>query len=258
MSENNKHTTESTPCCSRPSECSGGPGKGSNCEQQPQHKEPGVGRFGARVKVDHSNRELYVSTTRAVAGVSVASFCGLLIGIVALSRNASHNGPQSARAVAPAVLHPSIIDPAERERETPRSAPVVKATPAATPKSTQASLPPAVKAPVAAVPTTSPVPNPVPQLNPGEARIVGQTYFVFGSYPRPGEAKKAAERMETHGVPCSVVQNLPGWTHKGWYTVVSLKGYESTKDATYQREFKGLQSKELEPHGYKWRTVNKA
>jgi hypothetical protein len=255
MSENNKHTTESAPCCSRPSDCSGGAGKGSDCQQ----KEPAgaVGRFGTRVRVDRPNRELYVSTTRAVAGVSVASFCGLLIGIVALSRNASHNGPQSAQAVAPAVLHPSIIDPAERERETPRSAPAVKTTPA-TPKATLVGVPQAVKTPVAAVPTTSPVPNPVPQISPGESRIVGQTYFVFGSYPRPGEAKKAAERMESHGVSCSVVQNLPGWTHKGWYTVVSVKGYESTKDATYQRELKTLQSKELEPHGYKWRTVNKA
>src|SRR4051812_36528685 len=122
MSEINKHTTDKSACCSRPSECTGGATKGSDCQKQsstPSTSMPaGLGRFPARVRFDHPNRELYVSTTRAVAGVSIASFCGLLIGVVALSRNASHQGPQSAQAVP--APHPSIIDPAERERETPK------------------------------------------------------------------------------------------------------------------------------------------
>ena len=71
--------------------------------------EPGTkpgGLFG--VRVDHANRELYVSTTRAVAGVSLASFCGLLIGVMALSRHATHTGPQGGAGVGrnAAAKHP--------------------------------------------------------------------------------------------------------------------------------------------------------
>src|SRR3954451_10737939 len=54
--------------------------------------------FTVRFGHDAVNRELRVCMTRAVAGVSVAGFCGLLIGVIAVSRSASHNGPQSAHA----------------------------------------------------------------------------------------------------------------------------------------------------------------
>jgi hypothetical protein len=40
--------------------------------------------------------------------------------------------------------------------------------------------------------------------------------------------------------------------------VVSVKGFSSSKDASYQREMKSLQSKELDPHGYTWRAVKGA
>ena len=53
-------------------------------------------------------------------------------------------------------------------------------------------------------------------------------------------------------------RGLPGWTRKGWYSVVSVKGFDSSKDAAYQQEMKSLQAKELDPRGYKWRTVKGA
>jgi len=37
-----------------------------------------------------------------------------------------------------------------------------------------------------------------------------------------------------------------------------VKGFTSTKEAAYQKEMKSLQAKELEPHGYTWRTVKGA
>jgi cell division protein FtsN len=114
-----------------------------------------------------------------------------------------------------------------------------------------------------AAPTTAPVaqvtPTPTtPTVAAQEGRIIGQTYFVFGSFPKASEAKRSAARLKEHGVECTIEQNLPGWTKKNWYSVVSVKGFTSTKDAGYQKEMKSLQAKELEPHGYTWRAVKGA
>ncbi len=233
----------------------------------PAKDSKGPGRFGMKVGLDHPNRELYVSTTRAVAGVSVAAFCGLLIGVVALSRSASHNGPQGAKA---SETHPSIVSPAERDPSPVKHVAVVAPKAAtATPKPVQVVVStPSKPAPLVTstpvrtpVPTTAPTTPAVPttetpavtETKPQEGRIIGQTYFVFGSFPKASEAKRAAKRLEENGVTCTIEQNLPGWTKKGWYSVVSVKGFTSSKDAGYQREVKSLQAKELDPRGYTWR-----
>ncbi len=254
-------------------ECNGGqeclPHQGKNVCHTGEKDAKGLGRFGMRVGLDHPNREMYVSTTRAVAGVSVASFCALLIGVVALSRNAHQPGPQGAQA-ADTAKYPSIVAPSERDPAVVR--PPVSAK-AATPKPAQVvvttSSKPAplvtstpAKTPVVAAPTTAPtVPAPAPVTTtaaPEDGRIIGQTYFVFGSFPKASEAKAVAERLKQNGVTCTVERSLPGWTRKGWYSVVSVKGFDSSKDATYQQEMKSLQAKELDPRGYKWRTVKGA
>jgi hypothetical protein len=226
----------------------------------------GLGRFGMRVGLDHPNREMYVSTTRAVAGVSVASFCGLLIGVVALSRNAHQPGPQGAQAadtakypsiVAPSERDPAVVRPSVSAKATPKPAQVVVTTPSK-PAPLVTSTP--AKTPVVAAPTTAPtVSAPVTTTaSPEDGRIIGQTYFVFGSFPKLSEAKAVAERLKQNGVTCTVERSLPGWTRKGWYSVVSVKGFDSSKDVTYQQEMKSLQAKELDPRGYKWRTVKGA
>jgi len=240
----------------------------------------GNGPLGVRVRVDHPNRELYVSTTRAVAGVSVASFCGLLIGVVALSRNTTHSGPVAARAsdtpAAVTLTKPAAAaaaEPVERRATPGVSTPVAKAV---TPRPVQVAVTNAAGKPAplvtstpvkqAAPPTTAPsaqaaiTPATQPSAAPNatEGRIIGQTYFVFGSFPKSADAKVAAERLREHGVTCTVERNLPGWTHKGWYSVVSVNGFESSKDAGCQRELKALRAKSLEPHPYRWRTVQGA
>jgi hypothetical protein len=247
----------------------------------PAKDSKGPGRFGMKVGLDHPNSELYVSTTRAVAGVSVAAYCGLLIGVVALSRNSSHNGPQGAQA---SEDFPSIVTPGEREPSpvkhvavtapkavgsTPKPVQVAVSTPnkpAPLVTSTPVRTPVAVAAPTTAPttpqvatagPTTAPVAQvtTTPTVAAQEGRIIGQTYFVFGSFPKASEAKRSAARLKENGVECTIEQNLPGWTKKNWYSVVSVKGFASTKDAGYQKEVKSLQAKELEPHGYTWRAV---
>jgi hypothetical protein len=238
----------------------------------PAKDSRGLARFGMKVGLDQPNRELYVSTTRAVAGVSVAAFCGLLIGVVALSRNASRNGPQGAQA---SETYPSIVTSGEREPSpvkrvavtapkvvvsTPKPVQVLVSTP-----SKPAPLVTSTPVVTTAAPTTAPVaqatkpPTPVAAVVAAqEGRIIGQTYFVFGSFPKASEAKRSAARLKASGVECTIEQNLPGWTKKNWYSVVSVKGFTSTKEAAYQKEMKSLQAKELEPHGYTWRTVKGA
>jgi cell division septation protein DedD len=235
------------------------------CPTGSEKELKGLGRFGMRVGLDHPNREMYVSTTRAVAGVSVASFCGLLIGVVALSRNAHQPGPQGAQA-ADAAKYPSIVAPSERDpavvRPTvsakaamPKPAQVVVSTPSK-PAPLVTSTP--AKTAVVAAPTTAPTVPTTTTAAPEDGRIIGQTYFVFGSFPKLSEAKAVMERLKQNGVTCTVERSLPGWTRKGWYSVVSVKGFDSSKDASYQQEMKSLQAKELDPRGYKWRTVKGA
>jgi hypothetical protein len=234
------------------------------------------GWFALRFGLDHANRELRVCMTRAVAGVSVAGFCGLLIGVIAVSRSASNNGPQSAHA------SPSVIEPAARDN-LPRVAPP-KSTPAkprpaqvhttakplvmtAVPIKTPAAPAPALAtAHPRATPTTSVTPDslnkdsgvpgtPVAPVapKPVEDRTVGHNYLVFGSYPTAREAKRVTQKLQGEGINCTIERGLPGWTKKSWYSVVGVKGYETTKNAEYEREVKSLENLGLDPRAYRWR-----
>jgi len=218
------------------------------------------------VRADHANRELYVSTTRAVAGVSLASFCGLLIGVMALSRHATNTGPQAARASEEAP-RPVIAQPAELPPvAVVKTAPITVKPPAPKPAQLVPSTP-SKPAPVvtstpshpAAAPTTAPsvpaTPRTEAAVNAPEARVIGMTYLVFGSFPKIGDAKAAADRLKEHGVTCTIERSLPGWTRKGWYSVVSVHGYESGKQSACQNLVKSLEAKQIEAHLYKWRAV---
>jgi hypothetical protein len=248
---------------------------------KPAGGKPG-GWFGLKFGLDHANRELRVCMTRAVAGVSVAGFCGLLIGVIAVSRSASHNGPQSARASAPSIIEPAAEDGLPRVAP-PKSAP---ARPRPRPAQVHTSAKPLVmtsvpvKAPTAApvpalaparpkaAPTTSVTPDglnkdsSVPTgpikplaLNVAGGRTVGQNYLVFGSYPTAREARRASQRLQSEGVHCTIERGLPGWTKKSWYSVVGVKGYETTtRNPEYEREVKSLESLGVEPRAYRWRT----
>jgi hypothetical protein len=231
---------------------------GNAAETTDAKQNKGVGRFGLRVGLNAPSRELYVSTTRAVAGVSVASFCGLLIGVIALSRNATQNGPQAARADEGRT--PSIIAPVVKptpvtvtKAVAPKPVQVIVSTPnKPAPLVTAAPVNKAVTTPAVSTPK---VQAPAATVKASEGRIIGMTYFVFGSFPKPADAKTALEHLSQSGVPCTIERSLPGWTRKGWYSVVSVKGFESSKASACQKEMKTMQSKQLEPHAYKWRAV---
>jgi hypothetical protein len=233
------------------------------------------GWFGLQFGHDKANRELRVCMTRAVAGVSVAGFCGLLIGVVAVARNSSNNGPQTARA--------SIIEPAAEEglpKVMPAPRPArVKPAQVHTSAKPLATVTSPVKAPVAAAPaavlpsakrgatpTTSVTPDnwnkdfagPVatataPATAP-EGRTAGRNYLVFGSFPTMNEARRTSQKLKSDGVSCTIERGLPGWTMKSWYSVVGVKGYETTtKNPAFQADLKSMENLGLEPRAYRWR-----
>lgn len=239
------------------------------------------GWFGFQFGHDKANRELRVCMTRAVAGVSVAGFCGLLIGVVAVARNSSNGGPQTARA--------SIIEPAAEEglpkvMPPPKPARTKPAQVHTTAKPVATVISP-VKAPVAAAapaavlpkpkggatPTTSVTPENLnkdfayaapasplataaaPAATP-EGRTAGHNYLVFGSFPTMNEARRISQKLKSDGVSCTIERGLPGWTKKSWYSVVGVKGYETTtKNPAYQADLKSLENLGLEPRAYRWR-----
>jgi cell division septation protein DedD len=226
----------------------------------PEAPKESAGLFS--VKVNHANRELYVSTTRAVAGVSLASFCGLLIGVMALSRNATHTGPQAARA-SEGAPRTGIIPPAELlPVAVVKTAPVAVRPPAPKPAQLVVTTP-GKPAPVVtstpkhpATPPTAPAsPKPETTAKTPEGRVIGMTYLVFGSFPRIGDAKTAADHLKAQGVTCTIERSLPGWTRKGWYSVVSVQGYESSKQTACRNLVKSLDDRQIEAHLYKWRAV---
>jgi hypothetical protein len=239
--------------------------------------KPGAKRakwFGLQFGLDHANRELRVCMTRAVAGVSVAGFCGLLIGVIAVSRSASHNGPQSARAssiIEPAAEDglPRVAAPTKPAKSKPAQVhtaakPLVATNvPVKTPTAPSPALAPTHPK---AMPTTSITPDslnkdssvPASPMTPVapkavEGRTVGHNYLVFGSYPTANEARRVTQKLKGEGVNCTVERGLPGWTKKGWYSVVGVKGYETTKNPEYQTELKSLESLGLDPRAYRWR-----
>jgi len=219
-------------------------------------------RAPMNVRLNHQKRELYVSMTRAVAGVSVASFCGMLIGIMALSRNVTNTGPQAAKAssyqmpaVRPVKIKAPKLTSANGGKLTPTHA-AADAAPVVAPPTTQPKLERSIitenPKPLVANPTTAPsVVAKVSSRN--EPRSVGRVYFIFGSFPDAMDAKSVVDKLKKKGIPCTVERSLPDWTYEGWFSVVSVKGYPTTKDQAYQKEIKTLEDKDLEPCPYKWR-----
>jgi cell division septation protein DedD len=207
------------------------------------------------VKVDRATRELHVSATRAVAGVSLAGFCGLLIGVVAVTRNVTDSGPQRARAdampLSPARVTPVSIIPPE---DLPPQLGLLQGQPVVVPEHKAAPRP----APAAVVPTTQPAKSQATVAAPKpeavkDGHVVGFTYLVYGSYRTEEEAKSELKRLKKKGVACSIEQTLPGYTKPGWYSLVDVKGYRSAQDKGYRKLVQALAEKGIEPQPYRWR-----
>ena len=220
-------------------------------------------RAPMNVRLNHQKRELYVSMTRAVAGVSVASFCGMLIGIIALSRNVTNTGPHAAQASSsyqmPAVRPvkikaPKLTSAKDGSKSIPPAAEFTVAPPTTQPKLERSIITENPKPRVVTIAGPTTAPSAVTKVSSRNApRSVGLVYFIFGSFPDAADAKSVADKLKKKGIPCTVERSLPDWTHEGWFSVVSVKGYPSTKDEAYQKEVKFLEDKDLEPCPYKWR-----
>jgi cell division septation protein DedD len=110
-----------------------------------------------------------------------------------------------------------------------------------TPAPGAAAQPKVTKTTVAAAPTA-----------PKDGRTAGHQYLVLGSYPNQADANAAVEKLGRAGVRCTAEKSLPGWTRKGWYSVVTVNGYAS-QDRAFAKQVKALEAKGFEAHAYKWR-----
>jgi hypothetical protein len=106
----------------------------------------------------------------------------------------------------------------------------VTATPA---PASDSSVPPPSAAP--AVDTTHHLIAPPPAaeaLAGGETvrRQIGRWYVIVQSYPDADMATKAREFLARRGIACTVIQGLPRWTLRSWYSVVGCRPFETLHD----------------------------
>lgn len=107
--------------------------------------------------------------------------------------------------------------------------------------------------------TSAPLVTATPQ--PGRAadaasRRAGLNYLVLKSVPSERAALAARDALAAKGVAATVERKLPGWSGKGWYSLVGTTGYDLDRDRAafdrHVRELKTLKHLKLDPKPYKW------
>jgi hypothetical protein len=124
----------------------------------------------------------------------------------------------------------------------------------------------AAEAEAAAAPTTSgpsevpataaepPVSAAGPKSYSEYVRTPGLNYLVIRSVPTRRAAERERDALISKGVATTVERSLPGWSGKGWYSLVGMTGFDLARDqALYDRHVKDLKDLKLEPKPYKWR-----
>ena len=85
-------------------------------------------------------------------------------------------------------------------------------------------------------------------------RTPGLNYLVIKSFPSKKAADKAREALIRKGVATTVERSLPGWSGKGWYSLVGMTGFELDREQNlFDRHVKELKGIKLDPKPYKWR-----
>lgn len=85
-------------------------------------------------------------------------------------------------------------------------------------------------------------------------RTPGLNYLVMKSFPNKKAADKAREALIRKGVATTVERSLPGWSGKGWYSLVGMTGFELDREQNlFDRHVKELNALKLDPKPYKWR-----
>lgn len=85
-------------------------------------------------------------------------------------------------------------------------------------------------------------------------RTPGLNYLIIQSYPNKKAADKGREALIRKGVATTVERSLPGWSGKGWYSLVGMTGFELEREQNlFDRHMRELKALKLDPKPYKWR-----
>ncbi len=195
------------------------------------------------MQVDRSRQVIRFSLTYTSAGVAAFALLVALSLAYYLGRSAASGPRLAATSVTTEQLrngpsNPSVLDVGSG------AAPVTVAN--------------------QAVPARNPTPVPPPPpaaANKGQ-RIVGMNYVIVQSYPKEEDAREAAEILQQHGIPVSVVKGTAFAPR--WYSVVGMKPFDHLSNnpeyAAYVKQIKQISDKfagnsrfkKFEPRPYKW------
>jgi hypothetical protein len=86
------------------------------------------------------------------------------------------------------------------------------------------------------------------------ARRAGLNYLIIKSFPSKKAALSAREQLIRKGVATTVERSLPGWSGKGWYSLVGMTGFELDREQDlFDRHVADLKKLKLDPKPYLWR-----
>ena len=90
-------------------------------------------------------------------------------------------------------------------------------------------------------------------------RTPGLNYLVIKSFPNKKAADKARLALIRKGVATTVERSLPGWSGKGWYSLVGMTGFELDREQNlFDLHVRDLKKLKLDPKPYKWRGTEAA
>jgi hypothetical protein len=179
-----------------------------------------VDPFALSCAFDRQRGEFIVHAGARAGACAVIAVAVLTAGTFGFIRNCFHHGPGSASAAEVVAEQP---DPADA---------VVDAT---------------VDEPAAA-------PTAAPKSYTQYARRAGLNYLILKSFPSKKAALSAREVLIRKGVATTVERSLPGWSGKGWYSLVGMTGFELDREQDlFDRHVADLKKLKLDPKPYMWR-----
>lgn len=235
------------------------------------HPRPVVPQFAVKLKAavdrepaDCPSEDEPVSPADRRAATSLAALAGVLAVAAAFVFARQANGPAPAAAAGgePAVVETVEIAAVPLDMGTPEKPGKVLSESVAKPMMAPSPKP-------FEVPTVTSVPMPgeepgfdkngewdevYDRMGTAPVRRVGLNYFVLRSTPDLAEAERRLEKALAAGVQCHIEPALPGFTRKGWWSLVTTQGFSLPDDrAAYGRERDRLRRLGFEPAGYCWR-----
>jgi hypothetical protein len=222
----------------------------SALELDPTASAPAPRTPGVDLKMDPDRQRITFQlsyTSAIIAAFAVIVTVGLAIII----------GQRLSRGPAAALAGPST----EQLRKEPAKPEVLNLNPPA--RSARRTPPDPKPEKTVAAASVAPISAPPPTTTPSTQRIIGQNYVLVQGWPAAEKAMaiEACDFLNKNGIPCTVEQNLRGFST---YTVIGLRGFDRPASdpayAEYEKSIRALSEpfaktskfKRFSPSPIKW------